>query len=111
MSHLTVRREIAAPAGVVWDVVGRFDGDQEPLGGLVRTRIEGGGIGSLRTTEFAGGDVLLERLEFLDDRRRSYRSQLVRAGSLPVMDCRISAHVEELPVGLAAGRLLQEGGD
>lgn len=55
-------------------------------------------MGCLRKTEFAGGDVLCERLEFRDDRHRSYRA-LVQAERIPVTSCRMSARVDELPGG------------
>ncbi len=98
MSHVTIRREIGAPAGTVWDLLGNFDRGLEPQAGVVHSEIEGGGVGCLRTTEFAGGDLLRERLEFLDEGQRSYRA-LVDAERVPVANCRVSAHVDELPGG------------
>ncbi|MDJ0848655.1 MAG: SRPBCC family protein [Myxococcota bacterium] len=98
MSHVTIRREIEAPAGSVWDLVANFERGLEPRAGVVHSEVEGGGVGCLRTTEFAGGDVLRECLEYLDERQRCYRV-LVEAESIPVTNCRISAHVDELPGG------------
>ncbi|MFT3717347.1 SRPBCC family protein [Pseudorhodoferax sp.] len=63
--------DLAAPPGQVWALLGRFDAAWHPL--VAQVRLAGSGVGQLRTVETIDGKTIVERLEAMDDARRSYR--------------------------------------
>jgi hypothetical protein len=63
--------EVAAAPDDVWSVVGDFGGAWHPL--VARVDVIGTGVGQLRTIEMLDGKEIVERLEAIDNARRSYR--------------------------------------
>ena len=94
MAHVQVEGEIAAAPDAVWELVGDFGGFVKALGAPVE--LEGEGIGTLRTVK-VGSNVVVERLEALDDEARSITYVITEAGPLPVRDYR--ATMELAPAG------------
>src|SRR5215831_16261700 len=67
--------ELAASPDDVWAVIGKFSLDWHPA--VVRARLIGEGVGQLRRLETRDGREIVERLEEVDDTKRSYRYTLV----------------------------------
>jgi hypothetical protein len=63
--------ELAASPDSVWSVLGEFGSDWHPL--AARVTLTGAGVGQLRTIETADGRAIVERLEAIDDTKRSLR--------------------------------------
>jgi Polyketide cyclase / dehydrase and lipid transport/Domain of unknown function (DUF4331) len=67
--------ELAASPDDVWSVIGQFSLDWHPA--VARVRLIGEGVGQLRRLETRDGREIVERLEEVDDTKRSYRYSLV----------------------------------
>src|SRR5262245_33299849 len=67
--------ELAATPDEVWSLIGPFGLDWHP--GVARTNLTGAGIGQLRTMQTRDGKEIVERLEALDNAKRTYRYTLV----------------------------------
>jgi hypothetical protein len=67
--------ELAADADEVWSVAGRFNLDWHPL--VAKSTLIGSGIGQLRTLATIAGGQVIERLEAIDDAKRSYRYSMI----------------------------------
>ena len=67
--------ELAADAGTVWALIGRFSIDWHPL--VARVSLTGTGVGQLRIIRTIEGKDIIERLDAIDDARRFYRYTLV----------------------------------
>jgi Polyketide cyclase / dehydrase and lipid transport len=86
MTSIAVRTTIAAPAALLWDLVGRFNavGQWHPL--VKRSRTHGAGEGAVRELSLFDGGTITERLEHVSDEQRVYRYSVV-ASPLPVARC------------------------
>ena len=58
---------IHAPADAVWRLIGDFGAACRYLAGVVNCTVESEGVGALRTSTYADGTTIVERLEALDD--------------------------------------------
>src|SRR5262249_53905936 len=67
--------ELAADARTVWSVMGRFSLDWHPA--VASVDLTGTGIGQLRSLRTLDGRQIIERLDTVDDAKRSYRYTLV----------------------------------
>jgi hypothetical protein len=67
--------ELAALADDVWSVIGEFNLQWHPA--VARARLIGEGVGQLRRLVTRDGREIVERLEEVDDTKRSYRYTLV----------------------------------
>lgn len=67
--------ELAAAPAAVWSVIGQFSLEWHPA--VARARLIGEGLGQLRRLETRDGREIVERLEEVDDTKRSYRYTLV----------------------------------
>src|SRR5215510_14401826 len=67
--------ELAAPPDDVWSVIGQFDLRGHP--NVAKVNLTGAGIGQLRRLETRDGREIVERLEEVDNSKRSYRYALV----------------------------------
>jgi hypothetical protein len=65
------RVDLAAAPEKVWAVIGQFGGMWHPL--LASIQLAGKGIGQLRTIETIDGKQIIERLEAIDEAKRTYR--------------------------------------
>ena len=63
--------ELAAAPEKVWSVVGEFGGDWHPL--IAKVSLTGTGVGQLRALATLDGKEIVERLEAIDDTKRSLR--------------------------------------
>ena len=67
--------ELAASPDDVWSVIGQFSLEWHPA--VARARLIGEGVGQLRRLETRDGREIVERLEEVDNTKRSYRYTLV----------------------------------
>ncbi len=67
--------ELAASPDGVWSVIGQFNLQWHPA--VARSRLIGEGLGQLRRLETRDGREIVERLEAVDNAKRSYRYALV----------------------------------
>ncbi len=67
--------ELPMTADEVWSIIGQFNLLWHP--GVARARLIGTGIGQLRSLETRDGKEIVERLEEVDNAKRSYRYALV----------------------------------
>lgn len=96
MEQLRVREEIAAPAGMVWEILSDSDRLAERWNAVESCELEGEGIGGVRTLRFVGGDELRERLEARDDAARWIRWEILDPTTIPVKDLHYEVRVPEL---------------
>jgi hypothetical protein len=110
LQTLTASVELAASPDSVWSVLGEFGGDWHPL--VARVSLTGTGIGQLRRIETVDGKAIVERLEAIDDSKRSLRYENVAGiaashytgvlevtskGSGSVADWRVQFLADKLP--------------
>jgi hypothetical protein len=67
--------ELSAKPEAVWSVVGRFDGLWNPL--IASINIIGSGVGQLREIETIDGKSIVERLDSIDDLKKTLSYSLV----------------------------------
>jgi Polyketide cyclase / dehydrase and lipid transport/Domain of unknown function (DUF4331) len=102
--------ELAAAADAVWSSIGQFSLDWHPL--VASVRLTGTGIGQLRTLKTRDGKDVIERLEAVDNAKRSYRYSQIAGfpasqysgtlevrpkGSGSVVDWRVQFLANDLP--------------
>jgi hypothetical protein len=63
--------ELAAPPDDVWSVIGQFNLEWHPA--VARARLIGDGLGQLRRLQTLDGREIVERLEAIDNAKRSMR--------------------------------------
>jgi hypothetical protein len=83
MTEVKEQGEIPSKVQDVWAVVRDFGGLVEALGGAVE--LEGEGIGTLRKIKM-GPDLVVERLDEVDDNALRMRYTIMEAGPLPVRE-------------------------
>jgi hypothetical protein len=66
---------LAAPPADVWSVIGQFNLEWHPA--VAQSRLIGDGLGQLRRLQTRDGRQIVERLEEVDEMKRSYRYALV----------------------------------
>lgn len=94
MTHVSLRQDVGAPAGAVWDLVGNLR-NATLWPAVVKCEVRGSGAGSERTLELVGDERLRERLKAHDDRARRYRSEVLEIGRLPLRDLRYTVSIAE----------------
>jgi carbon monoxide dehydrogenase subunit G len=82
-TEISVNAEYTSSADVVWKELADFGAIGEWAPGLESCKVEGTGVGSVRVLGMAGGMVMRERLESLDERERCLTYAIV-GGPLPV---------------------------
>jgi len=99
MTHASRKIAIHAPADAVWRLVGDFGAAGAYLAGVVQCKVEGEGIGALRTLTSADGSTIVERLESLDEGTRQLSYALLT--DTPFCNCLTTVAVRELGPGQA----------
>ena len=86
MASLSIRTEVSAPAGLLWEMIGRFNslGQWHPM--VSRSETQGSGKGAMRRLRLLGGGTIVERLEHVNDAERLYLYSVVDS-PLPVDHC------------------------
>ena len=83
MSDVAVNLEFNSSADAVFKELADFGGIGAWAPGVVSCKLEGSGIGAVRSIEMPGGAVMEERLEALDDAQRTLSYSII-GGPLPV---------------------------
>lgn len=94
MAHVSLRQEVGAPAGAVWDLVGHLE-RAATWAGVERCEIEGEGPGCVRRLQLVGDDRMCERFDVLDETQRRYHAWVLEHGRLPLRDLQYSLAVSE----------------
>jgi hypothetical protein len=94
MAEVKVSEPIAAPAAKVWELLGDFGGVAKWGGPILQScRVEGSGVGAVRTIGLPGGNSIQERCEGLDSAGRSLTYSIVGKSPIPIRDyvstCRV----------------------
>ena len=74
--NVTQTVDLAARPADVWTVVGQFDGTWHPLVATLQTT-GSAGVGQLRRIKTIDGKIIVERLDAIDDGRRSLKYSMV----------------------------------
>jgi mxaD protein len=80
---VSMQTTLNASADKVWQVVGDFNGLPAFVAAATKSRMEGDGVGALRTLTLPDGAEIVERLETYDDEARTLTYSIV-SGPLPV---------------------------
>ena len=98
MAKVNLSQELPVPAQTVWSVVGGFNAlpDWHPAVAKSETQSEGGA--KVRTLWLAGGCTIVERLEQVSGKERTY-SYSILSGPLPVADYTATIRVRESETG------------
>jgi hypothetical protein len=88
---------IDAPADAIWQVIGGFGAACRYLAGVVNCTVEGEGIGALRTSTYADGSTIVERLEGLDE--VAHRLSYALLSETPFRNCLTTVTVRDLGQG------------
>lgn len=94
MAHVSIRQDVGAPAGAVWDLIGHFD-NAVLWPAVTKCEIEGSGDGCVRTLLLVGDERLCERFVEVDEPGRRYRSEVLELGRLPLREFRYTVVVSE----------------
>jgi hypothetical protein len=86
MASVKVVDSLPANAGRVWELLRDFGGIHRIADGIESCKVEGEGVGAVRTLQLAGGLSLQERLEAFDDEGRSLRYAIIGEHPLPLDD-------------------------
>ncbi len=93
--NVTMQTTLEAPAEEVWQIVGDFNGLPRFVAAATKSRMEGEGVGALRTLTLPDGNEIVERLEAYDDDARTLSYSIV-SGPLPVKDYHSTMKVSPL---------------
>ncbi len=98
MSDVAVTLEFNSSADAVFKELADFGGLGAWAPGVVSCKLEGSGIGAVRSVEMPGGAVMEERLEALDDSLRTLSYSII-GGPLPVDNYLATIKVSEAGEG------------
>lgn len=94
MSRVNVSLDLPVSAQRVWDTIGGFNDLAKWHPAVARSEESKSGNTRLRTLHLHGGASLVERLETIDDKARSYSYNILE-GPLPVTRYRSTLRVTE----------------
>jgi len=84
-TYACVRRTLEHPIDAVWSRLATFGGLEQWVAGVETCRVEGQGVGAIRTLEL-GDRVARERLEAIDAAAHWLRYQILPPHALPAWD-------------------------
>jgi hypothetical protein len=84
-------------ADATWQVIGDFGAACQYLAGVVNCTVEGKGVGALRTSTYADGTTIVERLEALDP--VAHRLSYALLSDTPFRNCLTAVMVRDLGQG------------
>jgi len=98
MSEIAVHLDFSSSPDAVWKELADFGGLGAWAPGVESCKLEGSGIGAVRSVAMPGGVVMEERLETLDDETRTLQYAIV-GGPMPVSDYLATVKVSETAGG------------
>jgi hypothetical protein len=94
MARVTVKENLAFPAGKVWGLISDF-GNVSWFQGLTKSEVRGTGPGMVRVMYAGDNPPIHERLESLDAKRRTLSYTIPENIPFPVSDYRATMTVRE----------------
>lgn len=94
MVHVSLRKEVGAPAAAVWDLLGHPE-SASTWPGVEKCEVEGSGAGCMRTLQLVGDERFCERFDLLDEAARRYHAEVLEVGRMPLRDFHYSMSVSE----------------
>jgi len=98
MSKMMMKTQINASADAAWKTIRDFGGIDEFVASIAACKVKGSGVGATRTITFEGGGEIVERLEALDNAKRSLTYSII-AGELPFENYLSTMAVRDLGPG------------
>ena len=95
MCQVALSAEISAPAHEVWETVRDFKDPGKYLDAVADCKMEGNGVGAVRTVNIHGGAFGIERMVHLDEDNRTI-AYAITDSSLPLSGYIAVMHVREL---------------
>jgi len=96
MSEVHVSESVTAPAARVWELLGDFGGIAKWAGPMIETcRVEGSGVGAVRTLGLPGGASIQERCEAYDAAGRALTYSIIGTSPIPIRNYRSTCQVVE----------------
>jgi len=96
MSEVKVSERVAAPAAKVWELLGDFGGIAKFGGTMLQScRVEGSGVGAVRTIGLPGNQSIQERCDAYDAAGRALTYSIIGKSPIPVRDYRSTCRVVE----------------
>jgi hypothetical protein len=86
MASVKVTDRIGASADRVWELLRDFGGIQRFASAIESVSVKGEGVGAVRTLTMPGGLRIQERLEALDDGKRTLSYAIIGTHPLPLDD-------------------------
>ena len=96
MTKVSMKTSLNAAAEEVWKVISDFNGLPKFVAAIVDSKMEGSGIGAVRTLTLQdGGPPIVERLESQDDQTHTLSYSIVES-PLPLEDYLATVEVRDL---------------
>ncbi|UCF91608.1 MAG: SRPBCC family protein [Desulfobacterales bacterium] len=96
MSEVAMKTTIYASADEVWKTVSDFNGLPKFVAAIVKSTMEGSGVGAIRTLSLKdGGPPVIEKLEHMDPQARILKYSIVES-PLPLEKYLATVEVREL---------------
>lgn len=96
MAKVAMKKSLNASAGEVWKTISDFNGLPKFVAAIVDSKMEGSGIGAVRTLTLQdGGPPIIEKLESLDHQTRSLSYSIVES-PLPLEDYLATVELRDL---------------
>ena len=94
MREIVKRAVVETPADEVWAIVGQFGLLPKWLPLVTQCRVEGFGVGAVRTLTVNDGAILKERMDAYGADSRTYAYSVIDPGTLPLKSWRSTIRVE-----------------
>ena len=94
MTKVSMSTKLPVSPDEVWELIGGFNALPDWHPAVTSSEIKGKGKGSVRTLSLAGGGSIVEKLEQLDEKGRTY-SYSILSSPLPVANYTGTIHIEE----------------
>jgi len=95
MCQVSLSARIKAPAGEVWQTVKDFENPGKYLSAVSECRMEGAGVGAVRSVNLQNGGYGVEKMVHLDEENRTISYTLIDS-SLPLSGYIAVMHVRDL---------------
>jgi hypothetical protein len=97
MVHTSSITTIYSSADAIWQVIRDFGAAGQYLNDILICKVEGEGVGAVRTLTSADGNIIVERLEVLDD--SAHRLSYLLLTDTPFLNCLTTITIHELSPG------------
>ncbi|MBI4776265.1 MAG: SRPBCC family protein [Deltaproteobacteria bacterium] len=95
MAKVSMNTTVKASAGEVWKTISDFNGLPKFVAAIVKSTMQGSGVGALRTLTLGDGGQIVEKLESLDPKTQSLTYSIVKS-PLPLEKYLATVQVRDL---------------